>query len=92
MATILIIDDQLTSRQILQHLVSSIDSEIAVNAFADPLEAYQWCRSNPCNLILTDYKMPKMNGIEFIKNFRKTATSKEATTAAEMVTARSLNN
>jgi len=78
MATILIIDDQLTSRQILQHLVSSIDSEIAVKAFADPLEAYQWCRSNPCNLILTDYKMPQMNGIEFIKRFRKTAMSKEA--------------
>ena len=36
MATILIIDDQLTSRQILQHLVSSIDSEITVKAFRRP--------------------------------------------------------
>jgi two-component system response regulator RpfG len=78
MTTILIIDDQLTSRQILQHLVSSIDSEITVKAFADPLEAYHWCRANHCNLILTDYKMPQMNGIEFIKKFRKNASSKEA--------------
>jgi two-component system response regulator RpfG len=78
MATILIIDDQLTSRQILQHLVSSIDSAITVKAFANPLEAYEWCRGNPCNLILTDYKMPQMNGIEFITKFRKNAVSKEA--------------
>jgi len=78
MATILIIDDQLTSRQILQHLVSSIDSKITVKAFASPLEADEWCRTNPCNLILTDYKMPQMNGIEFIRKFRKHATSKEA--------------
>jgi len=78
MATILIIDDQLTSRQILQHLVSSIDSEITVKGFANPLEAYEWCRTNPCNLILTDYKMPQMNGIEYIRKFRKNAVSKEA--------------
>lgn len=78
MATILIIDDQLTSRQILQHLVGSIDNEITVKAFADPLEAYEWCQENQCNLILTDYKMPQMNGIEFIKKFRKNAISKAA--------------
>jgi len=78
MATILIIDDQLTSRQILQHLVGSIDNAISVKAFANPLEAYDWCRSNPCNLILTDYKMPQMNGIEFIKKFRSNSLSREA--------------
>jgi len=78
MATILIIDDQLTSRQILQHLVSSIDSTITVKAFASPTEAYDWCRENPCNLILTDFKMPQMNGIEFIKKFRTNAASREA--------------
>ena len=78
MATILIIDDQLTSRQILQHLVSSIDNEITVMGFANPLEAYKWCRANPCNLIQADYKMPQMNGIEFIRKFRKNTKSKEA--------------
>ena len=78
MATILIIDDQLTSRQILTHLVSSIDNETTVKAFANPLEAYEWCQENQCNLILTDYKMPQMNGIEFIKKFRKNAISKAA--------------
>jgi len=70
MATILIIDDQLTSRQILQQLVISIEEGINVKAFEKPIEALKWTTSNQANLVLTDYKMPEMNGIEFIQNFR----------------------
>jgi two-component system response regulator RpfG len=70
MATILIIDDQLTSRQILQQLVISIEENISVEAFSNPLEALEWTTGNTTDLILVDYKMPEMNGIEFIKRFR----------------------
>ena len=62
MATILIIDDQLTSRQILQQLVSSIEENLTVKAFANPVEALKWTESNSFSLVLTDYKMPEMNG------------------------------
>jgi two-component system response regulator RpfG len=70
MATILIIDDQLTSRQILQQLVSSIEENLTVKAFENPLEALKWTETNTFNLVLTDYQMPEMNGIEFIKRLR----------------------
>jgi two-component system response regulator RpfG len=70
MATVLIIDDQLTSRQILVQLVSSIDQDLDVKPFANPQEALEWTKKNPCNLILVDYKMPEMNGIEFIEQFQ----------------------
>jgi len=70
MATILIIDDQLTSRQILQQLVSSIEENLTVKAFANPVEALKWTESNSFSLVLTDYKMPEMDGIEFIKRLR----------------------
>jgi two-component system response regulator RpfG len=75
MATILIIDDQLTSRQILQQLVSTIDENTSVEAFANPVEALQWISGNTTDLVLVDYKMPEMNGIEFIKRFRRHASS-----------------
>jgi len=70
MATILIIDDQLTSRQILQQLVGSIEENTSVEAFANPLQALQWTSCNAVDLILVDYKMPEMNGVEFIQRFR----------------------
>ncbi|TNG03019.1 MAG: HD domain-containing protein [Gammaproteobacteria bacterium] len=70
MATIVIVDDQLTSRQVLVQLVSSMDGEFDVQSFANPVEGLNWCVRNPVDLILTDYKMPEMNGVEFIQKFR----------------------
>ncbi|MGD8311252.1 MAG: response regulator [Gammaproteobacteria bacterium] len=70
MTTIAVIDDQLTSRHILQQLVSTIDEAVEVKAFADPVEGLEWCVRTPVELVLTDYKMPEMNGVEFIRKFR----------------------
>jgi two-component system response regulator RpfG len=70
MSTVLIIDDQLTSRQILQQLVGSIEEGLVVKAFANPVEAADWTMRNTPDLVLTDYKMPEMNGVEFIKRIR----------------------
>lgn len=72
MATILIIDDQLTSLQILGQLVSSIEPNLNIETFTNPVEALQWSQNNLSDLILTDYNMPKMNGVEFIRGFRST--------------------
>ena len=41
-----------------------------MKAFADPVEALDWCLRTPVELVLTDYKMPEMNGVEFIRKFR----------------------
>lgn len=70
MATILIIDDQLTSLRILGQLVSSIEPNTTVKTFTDPVEALQWTRHNSCDLVLTDFNMPEMNGVEFIRSYR----------------------
>jgi len=70
MARILIIDDQSTSRQVLEELLSSLDKEIVTESFADPLTALAWARTNPPDLVLTDYKMPHMNGVEFTRRLR----------------------
>lgn len=70
MTTIVIVDDQLTSRQVLVQLISSMDGEFDVQSFANPVEGLNWCVRNPVDLILTDYKMPEMNGVEFIQKFR----------------------
>jgi two-component system response regulator RpfG len=70
MTTIVIIDDQLTSRQILVQLVKSLEDELNIQAFESPLEGLNWMKANPVDLLLVDYKMPEMNGIEVIRKFR----------------------
>ena len=71
MSRILIIDDQSTSRQILEELVASMGDGATTDSFADPIVALAWTRANPPDLVLTDYKMPYMNGVEFTRRFRQ---------------------
>lgn len=71
MSRILIIDDQSTSRQILEELVASLGEGATTDSFADPVVALAWTRANPPDLVLTDYKMPYMNGVEFTRRFRQ---------------------
>ena len=44
-------------------------------SFDNPLEVLNYIENNNnisnCSLIITDYKMPQMNGIEFIKRIRE---------------------
>ena len=70
MTRILIIDDQSTSRHILEELVSSLGRDIVTESFADPLTALAWVHTNQPDLVLTDYKMPSMNGVEFTRRLR----------------------
>ena len=71
MPTVLIVDDQLVSRMILDHLVRSIADDIRAVAFADPLDALAWAAENPFDLVLVDYKMPHMDGIQFTQAIRE---------------------
>ena len=70
MSTIVVVDDQKTSRRILAQLVSSIEGELDVQSFENPIVALDWMIKNPVDLLLTDYKMPEMNGIDVIRKFR----------------------
>jgi two-component system response regulator RpfG len=65
-----IVDDQFTGRKILEELVMTIDPRVRVSSFADPVVALAQARMFPPHLILTDYKMPVMDGVEFTKRLR----------------------
>jgi len=71
MPTALIIDDQTISLMILEELVRSIGNDIHVECFTDPIQALSWAKNNPFDLAITDYKMPKMDGIEFTSWLRQ---------------------
>src|SRR5690606_42019984 len=67
---ILIVDDQTTGRRILEEIVRGVDDTLQVVSFSDPRDALGHARGRAPDLILTDYRMPEMNGVVFIKRRR----------------------
>ncbi|MEW4466660.1 EAL domain-containing protein [Parasphingorhabdus sp. JC815] len=68
---VLIVDDRPTNLRIYAQFVSMMGEKYSSVTFADPVEALEWLRANGAELLIVDYRMPKMNGAEFIKNVRQ---------------------
>lgn len=66
--SILIVDDEPAQRQLLS---GSLAKEYAVTTAADGVEATQLLVSRSYDLIITDERMPRMDGIELIKWIRE---------------------
>jgi putative two-component system response regulator len=66
---ILIIDDTQLNITLLQHLINKVPDYESI-AFTDPYAALEWCRDNEPDLVVVDYAMADMNGIEFTHQFR----------------------
>jgi diguanylate cyclase (GGDEF)-like protein/PAS domain S-box-containing protein len=73
MAVILILDDKSTNRNIYSRLAQTIEDGAVVHAFASPAEALEWLAANSPDLIVTDFRMPGMDGAEFTKHVRGSA-------------------
>lgn len=69
--TVMIVDDQSTERKILETIIKTVGDNVNIINFDNAHSAIESASENPPDLILTDYKMPEMNGIEFIKAIRK---------------------
>ncbi|TVQ38991.1 MAG: EAL domain-containing protein [Geminicoccaceae bacterium] len=69
-ARVFVIDDRITNRNILTRLAASVEEGLHVQAFADPVEALEAAQVQLPDLVITDYKMPHMDGAAFIAAFR----------------------
>ena len=67
---VMVIDDQATAREILAAIVRSIDPQAQVHKFEHPVDAVSWAASNDVDLVLTDLRMPVMDGVEVIRRLR----------------------
>jgi diguanylate cyclase (GGDEF)-like protein/PAS domain S-box-containing protein len=70
MSTIIIVDDQPVNRSIYAKIAASIGEDVNVETFSDPRKALDAVLKKTPDLIITDYKMPGMNGATFIRRLR----------------------
>lgn len=67
--TVLIVDDEIVNTMLLKALIEEEFKN--VHTYTDPLEALKAFKKNPSDIIIVDYNMPCMDGVEFIKKAKK---------------------
>lgn len=78
MTRILIVDDDESILKALRRLllltpctICDVSQKLQVDFFSSPHDALEKARSTAYALVLSDYRMPLMNGVQFLKAFRE---------------------
>ena len=69
MHTVLMVDDNMTNLVLVRHLVTRMEGCEAL-AFTDPGAALAALADTEVDIVLVDYRMPEIDGIEFIRRMR----------------------
>ena len=67
---VLIVDDESTGRTILGKIIQQAEEDVSVESLESPMDALHWLENNHPDLIITDYRMPVINGVELIRKIR----------------------
>jgi two-component system, chemotaxis family, chemotaxis protein CheY len=68
MKSCLIVDDSKVIRKVARHILESM--QFSVSEAADGEEALAQCSDNPPDVILLDWNMPVMGGMDFLRAYR----------------------
>lgn len=65
---VILVDDELPSLSFMQNIITSYFSEFHIDGtFESGLAALEYCRKNLVDLVITDIRMPIMDGIELAR-------------------------
>lgn len=67
---VVIVDDQVSARNMIAGLVKGIHDSIEVKDFWEPEEALEWCIWHGPEIVLLDYRMPSLDGVSFIQRLK----------------------
>lgn len=74
---IVIVDDQTSARMMLRNIIEDATPDITVHDFGDPEEALDWCHRHVPDLLVLDYRMPKIDGLAFAERFRRPPVNRD---------------
>jgi two-component system, chemotaxis family, chemotaxis protein CheY len=86
--TVLVIDDNTHMRSILKELLRAVGVQDIKEA-ADPVEAFELIKSVPIDLVLVDFSMPIIDGVEFTQMVRTSSDSPNPYIPIVMITGHS---
>ncbi len=66
-----IVDDEPIARKVLQEYIEEIDFLELAGQAENPLKAMSILNMQDVDILLLDINMPKINGIDFLKEFKK---------------------
>lgn len=66
---VVIVDDTAINLSLMDALIKKAGACVS-RTFRDPVEAIAWCEANPFDLLIVDYMMPELDGVQFIQRIR----------------------
>jgi DNA-binding NtrC family response regulator len=70
--TVLLIDDQPTVLDIHAAILKSLKLDLNIVKMTDPIEALAWIQNKQVDLVITDFRMHQMNGMQFVQALKNT--------------------
>ncbi len=71
MYTVLVIDDSISMRRIIQDFINELEDFEVIDLASDAYEAREKIKLHEPDLVTIDINMPKMNGVTFLRNLMR---------------------
>lgn len=68
--TVLLIDDQTTVLDIHAAILKSLKMNLKIVKMTNPVEALEWMKNKQVDLIITDFRMQQMDGMQFVQSIK----------------------
>lgn len=64
---VVVVDDEEQITELLRTFILCITEEIKIHTFNDSIQAREFIKHNPVDVLITDYKMPKFDGLQLME-------------------------
>ena len=65
---VVVVDDEEQITELLKTFILLISQEIRIHLFNDSVDAKDYIAHNPVDVLITDYKMPRLDGLQLMES------------------------